>query len=49
MSIWKKKKKKRETSKFMDAGSYNRNERERITNMESVDREEWRRKIKSKL
>jgi hypothetical protein len=46
VSIWKKK--KRKTSKFVVAESYNRNERER-NNMEWVGREEWRRKIKLKL
>ena len=42
--------KKGKTSKFVYAGGYNRNERERIiNNLEWVDREGWRRKIKLKL
>jgi hypothetical protein len=43
MSTWKTKKGK--TSKFMDAGGYNRNKRG-INNLEWVDREGWRRKNK---
>ena len=44
LSTWKTKKGK--TSKFMDAGGYNRNERERgIGDLEWVDREGWRKKI----
>ena len=42
---WKSKKGK--TSKFVDAGGYNRNEREGgFDDLEWVDREGWRRKIK---
>ena len=42
---WKTKKGK--TSKFVDARGYNRNERESGTNnMEWIEREEWRRKIR---
>ena len=44
VSTWKKK--KRKTSKFVDAGSINWNEREGTNNMEWNNREEWRRKIK---
>ena len=52
LSTWKKKKGK--TSKLVDTGNSNYNERERerererreIINMEWIDREEWRIKIK---
>ena len=42
VSTWKKKK-KRKTTKFVDTGSNNRNEREGINNIEWVDREKWRK------
>ena len=45
MSTWKKK--KRKTSKFVDAGSKTTGMRDKgINNMEWVNREEWRREIK---
>ena len=38
--------KKRKISEFLDAGGYNRNERDRgIGELEWVDRERWRKKI----
>ena len=40
-----KRKKKRKTSKFVDAGN-NWNERVGNNNMEWIEREEWTRKIK---
>jgi hypothetical protein len=41
-----KKQEKNMISKFVDAESFNWNEREGINNVELIDREEWRRKIK---